>query len=277
MPKIGRNDPCACGSGLKFKKCCLEKDEAAARTQTAAVLPADHPRSHHEPDHFHCGTCDATYRMDFDQVVCTKCDGKLDETGSYEDDLDDGLHVHCRWCNELTSVPPQCACCHTGDDMPETCSHCGASLDDALPDSPAACAAGHAKGGGPVTWDGDLWLCSNCHFGVMDPGQATCQNCGVSSKDFPFFNLVDEYRKPPEFQPEDWLWCSQCSRLLQGKDLLPGEPPATDCCPFDDCDGEDYGVEMFKYFPPDGSPAPVKGMPHPKPPQLYAVDDPDGE
>lgn len=25
MIKIGRNDPCPCGSGLKFKKCCLEK------------------------------------------------------------------------------------------------------------------------------------------------------------------------------------------------------------------------------------------------------------
>ena len=24
--KVGRNDPCPCGSGLKFKKCCLEKD-----------------------------------------------------------------------------------------------------------------------------------------------------------------------------------------------------------------------------------------------------------
>ncbi|MBA2542600.1 MAG: SEC-C domain-containing protein, partial [Deltaproteobacteria bacterium] len=21
-PKVGRNDPCSCGSGLKFKKCC---------------------------------------------------------------------------------------------------------------------------------------------------------------------------------------------------------------------------------------------------------------
>lgn len=25
-PKPGRNDPCHCGSGLKYKKCCLEKD-----------------------------------------------------------------------------------------------------------------------------------------------------------------------------------------------------------------------------------------------------------
>jgi uncharacterized protein YecA (UPF0149 family) len=23
----GRNDPCPCGSGLKYKKCCLSKDE----------------------------------------------------------------------------------------------------------------------------------------------------------------------------------------------------------------------------------------------------------
>ena len=24
-PKVGRNDPCPCGSGKKFKKCCLNK------------------------------------------------------------------------------------------------------------------------------------------------------------------------------------------------------------------------------------------------------------
>jgi uncharacterized protein YecA (UPF0149 family) len=24
-PKIGRNEPCPCGSGKKFKKCCLNK------------------------------------------------------------------------------------------------------------------------------------------------------------------------------------------------------------------------------------------------------------
>jgi len=26
--KIGRNDPCPCGSGKKYKKCCLLKEEA---------------------------------------------------------------------------------------------------------------------------------------------------------------------------------------------------------------------------------------------------------
>src|SRR3954465_14025867 len=29
MPKPGRNDPCPCGSGKKYKHCCLEKDQAA--------------------------------------------------------------------------------------------------------------------------------------------------------------------------------------------------------------------------------------------------------
>ncbi|MCK4515654.1 MAG: SEC-C domain-containing protein, partial [Spirochaetaceae bacterium] len=27
--KIGRNDPCPCGSGRKYKHCCLGSDEAA--------------------------------------------------------------------------------------------------------------------------------------------------------------------------------------------------------------------------------------------------------
>lgn len=31
---VGRNDPCPCGSGLKYKKCCLPKDEAAARNRS---------------------------------------------------------------------------------------------------------------------------------------------------------------------------------------------------------------------------------------------------
>jgi len=29
MAKTGRNDPCPCGSGNKYKKCCLTKDEPA--------------------------------------------------------------------------------------------------------------------------------------------------------------------------------------------------------------------------------------------------------
>jgi hypothetical protein len=28
MTKVGRNDPCPCGSGKKFKKCCEEKQKS---------------------------------------------------------------------------------------------------------------------------------------------------------------------------------------------------------------------------------------------------------
>jgi hypothetical protein len=34
-----RNQPCPCGSGKKYKKCCLEKDEAAQRARLVEVLP----------------------------------------------------------------------------------------------------------------------------------------------------------------------------------------------------------------------------------------------
>lgn len=27
-PRVGRNDPCPCGSGQKYKKCCLLKEQA---------------------------------------------------------------------------------------------------------------------------------------------------------------------------------------------------------------------------------------------------------
>jgi hypothetical protein len=36
-----RNAPCPCGSGKKYKKCCLPRDEAAARAQAAAARSAE--------------------------------------------------------------------------------------------------------------------------------------------------------------------------------------------------------------------------------------------
>ncbi len=55
----GRNEPCPCGSGRKYKQCCLEKDEAAARASRAqaqeqesakpAAALAEAPGRHREP------------------------------------------------------------------------------------------------------------------------------------------------------------------------------------------------------------------------------------
>lgn len=33
--KTGRNDPCPCGSGKKYKKCCMEKDRGEVRDQNS--------------------------------------------------------------------------------------------------------------------------------------------------------------------------------------------------------------------------------------------------
>jgi hypothetical protein len=38
---LGRNDPCHCGSGKKYKQCCLAKDEAAAREARAKAAEAE--------------------------------------------------------------------------------------------------------------------------------------------------------------------------------------------------------------------------------------------
>jgi hypothetical protein len=40
---LGRNDPCHCGSGRKYKHCCLDKDEAAARAASADAAEARSP------------------------------------------------------------------------------------------------------------------------------------------------------------------------------------------------------------------------------------------
>jgi tetratricopeptide (TPR) repeat protein len=42
MPKVGRNEPCPCGSGKKYKRCCLDQDQAFEREALAAARPARH-------------------------------------------------------------------------------------------------------------------------------------------------------------------------------------------------------------------------------------------
>lgn len=40
MPKTARNDPCPCGSGRKYKRCCLAKDQAAEHATLSAQRAA---------------------------------------------------------------------------------------------------------------------------------------------------------------------------------------------------------------------------------------------
>jgi len=53
--RLGRNDPCHCGSGRKYKQCCLDKDAAAVRAaraksaEAAGAPAADAPASASPP------------------------------------------------------------------------------------------------------------------------------------------------------------------------------------------------------------------------------------
>jgi tetratricopeptide (TPR) repeat protein len=41
MSKVGRNDPCPCGSGRKYKHCCLNKDQLASAPPVPAAADSD--------------------------------------------------------------------------------------------------------------------------------------------------------------------------------------------------------------------------------------------
>lgn len=42
MAKIGRNQPCPCGSGKKYKRCCWDRDRAARVNSATAPSPHAH-------------------------------------------------------------------------------------------------------------------------------------------------------------------------------------------------------------------------------------------
>jgi hypothetical protein len=45
-PRVGRNEPCPCGSGRKYKKCCIGKEDRTDETPDAAVPWGDRARLH---------------------------------------------------------------------------------------------------------------------------------------------------------------------------------------------------------------------------------------
>ena len=73
MVKIGRNQPCPCGSGAKYKKCCWSKDRVSEKPTTPSnginpLVPLDWGYADDDP------LCEMTNR-----VVDLINDGHLDE------------------------------------------------------------------------------------------------------------------------------------------------------------------------------------------------------
>ena len=105
-PKIGRNDPCHCGSGQKYKRCCLEKDERAEspvllRAAAARLAATAHHHHDHDHDHAHrdfCGDDDADELTDAsNSIVDMVHDGKLDEAEQAARDFLVALPRSARW------------------------------------------------------------------------------------------------------------------------------------------------------------------------------------
>lgn len=42
---VSRNELCPCGSGKKYKACCLSKDEVKQRESAAKALPAEEDKA----------------------------------------------------------------------------------------------------------------------------------------------------------------------------------------------------------------------------------------
>ena len=85
MAKPGRNDPCHCGSGNKYKKCCLAKDEAAERDSLVkAQARRDQPAVAHQHERA------AAHRPPVDELMAAVAArlGMAEEEDAYEDELD---------------------------------------------------------------------------------------------------------------------------------------------------------------------------------------------
>ena len=85
QPKIGRNDPCHCGSGNKYKKCCLAKDEAAERD---SLVKAQARRE--QPTVAHRHERAAEHRLPVDELMAEVAArlSMAEKEDAYEDELD---------------------------------------------------------------------------------------------------------------------------------------------------------------------------------------------
>jgi hypothetical protein len=84
MAKIGRNDPCPCGSGKKHKRCCLIA-QAPPFDPTRAVMTAATPVVDHDDDL--CDCCLEALNERADRTLDLLLDDRVDEAEAMAHDL----------------------------------------------------------------------------------------------------------------------------------------------------------------------------------------------
>ena len=106
--KIGRNAPCPCGSGKKYKKCCMRRHEAA-RSESAPAGPATGSKSSPAPPAPAVSSPGFTYVVaEIDELSNSVVDlideGRLDEAEERCQELRERYPETVDWIMRLAAV-----------------------------------------------------------------------------------------------------------------------------------------------------------------------------
>jgi hypothetical protein len=99
MAAIGRNDACPCGSGKKYKKCCLDKAAALVHAPNLSPTEREMLGALFNPPCTKCGAeRDTISCEDFIEIVGEKKHAEL------EDLFGKHSHLFCHACKEPSSL-----------------------------------------------------------------------------------------------------------------------------------------------------------------------------
>lgn len=103
MASIGRNAPCPCKSGNKYKKCCLERDAALRRAPPPPVAGPTWVLEDDGLDDLSNSVIDLVKERRFDEAL-TACRRLLKEYPAVVDGLERSAMVHAAMGNHATAA-----------------------------------------------------------------------------------------------------------------------------------------------------------------------------
>lgn len=109
--KFGRNDPCPCGSGQKYKRCCLETDQ---RAESAGLLEAAAAHHHYNRDHAYdlCGDDETDQHTTASNVANENSIGSIRSAFTLFEDLGREVDATLRRNIEVLTTDYSCGILH---------------------------------------------------------------------------------------------------------------------------------------------------------------------